>query len=79
MWHPLTTISHMLDCQIFGLNPLWHHFINVLFHILNALLIFWILTATTGAMWPSAFVAAVFACIRYKLSRLPGQRKERQC
>jgi Flp pilus assembly protein TadD len=60
-WHPLTMISHTLDCEIFGLNPLWHHFINVLFHILNALLIFWILTATTGAMWPSAFVAAVFA------------------
>ncbi len=61
MWHPLTTISHMLDCQIFGLNPAGHHFISVLFHILNALLIFWILTATTGAMWPSAFVASVFA------------------
>jgi len=60
-WHPLTMLSHMLDCEIFGLNPLWHHFINVLFHILNVLLIFWILTATTGAMWPSAFVAAVFA------------------
>ena len=60
-WHPLTMLSHTLDCEIFGLNPLWHHFINVLFHILNALLIFWILTATTGAMWPSAFVAAVFA------------------
>ena len=60
-WHPLTMLSHMLDCEIFGLNPLWHHFINVLFHILNVLLIFWILTATTDAMWPSAFVAAVFA------------------
>lgn len=60
-WHPLTMLSHMLDCEIFGLNPLGHHFINVLFHILNALLIFWILTATTDAMWPSAFVAAVFA------------------
>ncbi len=60
-WHPLTMLSHMLDCEIFGLNPLGHHFISVLFHIFNALLIFWILTATTGAMWPSAFVAAVFA------------------
>jgi protein O-mannosyl-transferase len=60
-WHPLTMLSHMLDCEIFGLNPLWHHFISVLLHILNVLLIFWILTATTGAMWSSAFVAAVFA------------------
>lgn len=60
-WHPLTMLSHMLDYEIFRLNPLGHHFINVLFHILNALLIFWILTSITGAMWPSAFVAAVFA------------------
>jgi tetratricopeptide (TPR) repeat protein len=60
-WHPLTFLSHMLDCEIFGLNPAWHHFINILFHILSALLIFWILTATTGTMWPSAFVAAIFA------------------
>jgi tetratricopeptide (TPR) repeat protein len=60
-WHPLTMLSHMLDCEIFGLNPLWHHFVNVLFHIINALLIFWILNAMTDSMWPSAFVAAIFA------------------
>jgi hypothetical protein len=61
MWHPLTTISHMLDCQLFGLNPLGHHLVSVLIHIANALLLFWILTNITGAIWPSAFVAAVFA------------------
>jgi hypothetical protein len=61
MWHPLTTLSHMLDCQLFGLNPMGHHFVSVLFHILNALLLFWILVKITGAIWPSAFVAAVFA------------------
>ena len=61
MWHPLTTLSHILDCQLFGLNPMGHHFVSVLFHILNALLLFWILVKITGAIWPSAFVAAVFA------------------
>jgi tetratricopeptide (TPR) repeat protein len=61
MWHPLTTLSHKLDCQLFGLNPFAHHFVSLLFHISNALLLFWILTNITGATWPSAFVAAVFA------------------
>ncbi len=61
MWHPLTTISHMLDCQFFGLNPLGHHFVSVLIHIANALLLFWILKNITGTIWASAFVAAVFA------------------
>jgi tetratricopeptide (TPR) repeat protein len=60
-WHPLTWVSHMLDCQLFGLNPFWHHLVSLLFHIANALLLFWILTNITGAIWPSAFVAAVFA------------------
>jgi Flp pilus assembly protein TadD len=60
-WHPLTTISHMLDCQLFGLNPVGHHFSSVLFHTLAALLLFSVLRAMTGALWRSAFVAAVFA------------------
>jgi hypothetical protein len=61
MWHPLTTISHMLDCQFFGLNPLGHHLVSVAIHIVNALLLFWILKNITGTIWASAFVAAVFA------------------
>ena len=61
MWHPLTTISHMLDCQFFGLNPLGHHLISVLFHTVNSLLLFWILFNITGAVWPSVLVAAIFA------------------
>ena len=61
MWHPLTTLSHMLDYQLFGLNPSGHHLISVAIHIVNALLLFWILKNITGAIWPSAFVAAVFA------------------
>lgn len=60
-WHPLTTISHMLDCQLFGLNPAGHHFSSVLFHTLAALLLFTVLRAMTGALWRSALVAAVFA------------------
>jgi tetratricopeptide (TPR) repeat protein len=60
-WHPLTTLSHMLDCQLFGLNPAGHHFSSVLFHTLAALLLFTVLRAMTGALWRSALVAAVFA------------------
>ncbi|HXP36027.1 MAG TPA: tetratricopeptide repeat protein [Chthoniobacterales bacterium] len=60
-WHPLTTISHMLDCQLFGLNPAGHHLINVLLHTAAVLLLFSVLRAMTGALWRSAFVAAVFA------------------
>ena len=60
-WHPLTWLSHMLDCELFGLDPTGHHLTNVLFHIVNTLLLFWILTSITGAVWPSAFVAVVFA------------------
>ena len=61
MWHPLTTITNMLDYQLFGLNPLGHHFVSLLLHIASALLLFRILSNMTGAIWPSAFVTAVFA------------------
>ena len=60
-WHPLTTLSHMLDCQLFGLNPRGHHLTNVLLHTASALLLFLVLRKMTGALWRSAFVAAVFA------------------
>lgn len=60
-WHPLTSISHMLDCQFFGLNAGAHHFVNVVLHTANAVLLFLFLTKTTAARWSSAFVAAVFA------------------
>jgi nicotinamide riboside transporter PnuC len=60
-WYPLTWLSHMLDCELFGLNPAGHHLTNLFFHIANSLLLFWILKRMTGAVWPSAFVAAVFA------------------
>jgi tetratricopeptide (TPR) repeat protein len=60
-WHPLTTISHMLDCQLYGLKPGGHHFTNVLLHTVAVLLLFAVLRRMTGALWRSAFVAAVFA------------------
>jgi len=60
-WHPLTTLSHMLDCQLFGLNPRGHHLTNVLLHTASVLLLFLVLRKMTGALWRSAFVAAVFA------------------
>ena len=60
-WHPLTWLSHMLDCELFGTNPAAHHFINVLFHAANAALLFALLLRLTGALWPAAFVAALFA------------------
>jgi tetratricopeptide (TPR) repeat protein len=60
-WHPLTTITHMLDCQLHGLNAGWHHFTNVLLHCLAVVLLFVTLERMTGALWRSAFVSAVFA------------------
>jgi tetratricopeptide (TPR) repeat protein len=60
-WHPLTTLSHMLDCRLFGANPGAHHLVNVAFHAASTLLLFTLLRRTTGDLWPSAFVAAVFA------------------
>jgi len=60
-WHPLTWISHMLDCEIYGLRAGGHHFTNVLFHIANTLLLFLVLRRMTGRLWHSAFVAAAFA------------------
>jgi tetratricopeptide (TPR) repeat protein len=60
-WHPLTSISHMVDCQIFGPNPVWHHLVNLLFHIANTLLLFAVLTRMTEAPWRSAIVAGLFA------------------
>jgi len=60
-WHPLTWISHMMDCQLFGLDPSGHHLVNLLFHTANTLLLFILLNNLTGAIWRSAFVAALFA------------------
>ena len=60
-WHPLTWLSHMLDCQLYGLNPSGHHQTNLLFHLANTLLLFLVLKRMTQARWRSALVAALFA------------------
>lgn len=60
-WHPVTWISHMLDAQLYGLRPGGHHLSNVLIHAATAILLFLVLRQMTGALWRSAFVAAVFA------------------
>src|SRR6266496_2325405 len=60
-WHPLTTISHMLDCQLYGLKAGGHHATNVLLHTIAVLLLFRVLWQMTGAVWKSATVAALFA------------------
>ena len=60
-YHPLTSLSHMLDCELYGTNPAGHHFTNLLFHISNTLLLFLVLGRMTKSLWASAFVAALFA------------------
>ncbi len=60
-WHPLTTISHQLDCSLFGLDAGAHLLVNVALHIASTLLLFGVLAGMTGRRWPSAFVAACFA------------------
>ena len=60
-WHPVTMLSHMLDCQLYGLRPGGHHLTSLLLHIANALLLFLLLRNMTGALWRSGVVAALFA------------------
>jgi tetratricopeptide (TPR) repeat protein len=60
-WVPLTTLSHMLDCQLFGLRAGGHHLVNVLWHAAGSVLLFVVVRQLTGAVWRSAFVAALFA------------------
>lgn len=60
-WHPLTWLSHMLDVELFGMRPGWHHAVSLTFHVANTLLLWRLLSALTGALWRSALVAALFA------------------
>src|SRR5436305_4977392 len=73
-WHPLTWLSHALDCQLFGMNAIGHHATSVVLHALNTVLLFWALLAITtpgnrvssiqypvSSIWPCAAVAALFA------------------
>ena len=60
-WHPVTWLSHMLDCELFGPNPGYHHLVSVALHALNAMLLLLVLQKLTGFFWRSAIVAALFA------------------
>jgi len=60
-WHPLTWLSHMLDVELYGLNPMGHHWTNLQIHIINVVLLFLFLRWMTGTIWRSAFVSALFA------------------
>jgi protein O-mannosyl-transferase len=59
-WHPLTWLSHMLDCQMFGLKPGGHHLMNLAIHMASTLLLFIVLLKMTHRPWRSAIVAAIF-------------------
>jgi len=60
-WHPITWLSHMIDVELFALNPAGHHIVNLLFHVANSVLLFFVLVRMTSGFWQSAFVAAIFA------------------
>lgn len=60
-WNPLVWLSHMADCQLYGLKPGGHHLTNVLLHVANVGLLFLVLRRLTGTIWRSALVAAIFA------------------
>ena len=60
-WFPVTWLSHMVDCELFKLNAGAHHLGNVLFHAVNAALLFGLLLRLTRKIWPAAFVAMLFA------------------
>lgn len=61
-WQPMTWISHMMDCELFGVNPGMHHLVNLFLHILNSILLFIVLKKITEKKWESAFIACLFAC-----------------
>jgi protein O-mannosyl-transferase len=61
LWHPLTTLTHMIDSQVYGLRPGGHHFTNVVLHTVGSVLLFLALSRLTGYVWRSAFVATIFA------------------
>lgn len=80
-WHPITTLSHMLDCQLFGVNPGAPHLMNAVIHAANAVLLFLVLSQMTGAQWRSAVVAALFALhpLRVESVAWISERKDVLC
>ncbi len=60
-WHPITWLSHMADAQMYGMNPRGYHLTNVVIHAASTVLLLFLIFRLTGSLWPSAFVAAMFA------------------
>jgi protein O-mannosyl-transferase len=77
-WHPLTWLSHMLDVQVFGLDPAGHHLTSVVLHLLNVLLVFVVFRRLTGKAWPSLLAAALFGLhpLRVESVAWVGERKD---
>jgi tetratricopeptide (TPR) repeat protein len=80
-WHPLTTLSHMLDCQVFGLQPWGHHLVNLILHAVAAMLVFLVVRRMTDRFWPSATIAAIFAIhpLRVESVVWVAERKDLLC
>jgi tetratricopeptide (TPR) repeat protein len=80
-WIPVTTLSHMLDCDLFGLHAGGHHLVNVLLHAANAVLLFLVLLQLSGSLWRSAFVAGLFALhpLRAESVAWVSERKDVLC
>jgi len=78
-WHPLTWLSHMLDCTLYGPRPAGHHLTSILLHIANSVLLLFVLWRMTGALWRSAFVAALFALHPLHVQSVCGCQNARMC
>lgn len=80
-WHPVTMLSHALDCQLFGTNPAAHHLMNVAFHALNSVILFLLLRYLTAAQWRSALIAGLFALhpLRVESVAWIAERKDLLC
>jgi protein O-mannosyl-transferase len=78
-WHPLTWLTHMLDCQLYGWNAGGHRFTNVLLHTTSVVLLFLVLVQMTGALGRGAFVAALLRFIRCTWNRPRGSQSARMC
>ncbi|MEI9972327.1 MAG: hypothetical protein WDO73_09910 [Ignavibacteriota bacterium] len=78
-WFPLTWLSNMAAYQLFGMESGWHHLINVLFHALASVLLLAAWRRMTGALWPSAFVAFVFALHPLHVESWHGSRSGKMC
>ena len=80
-WHPLTLLSHALDCQLYGLQPWGHHLTSVLLHAANAALLYLLLYRLTGALWRSLFISLLFAWhpLRVESVAWVSERKDVLC